>query len=1271
MTDKAGKTYGNSNKPALEAHGGDSDSGGGGFLSLPRKSDWSLASTRDQAQQQSQQQRQNARLDDHPQRQRRLNESDDTALLNNRTTLAGTKKTKTKTKKQILHHQQQHDGDGDGPDRTSKNQKNTKSTERAAEEAKSHTSKHHKLSTKKDKLLLNNRTTSEATTKTTKKQNLHQHQQQHDDVDDGHGHHRTTETKNITKSAEIDAEAAKSYTSKYHKLSTKKKNHRFPSSNETGGVIIPDLKAPAGAVVSSSLSITGNTTSTTSANSKTSRNKTTYSIGGVGDAETLMSVQEIKKEIEMQKRKRRKKRDQGLLKKTDEENTQQVLYSGGGNSTHNETGHLRPIDWQAVRLVQRRQRPQFPDDNVAKDDNPYPIDPLGGEFDVRSLRQLNLTIDVQNLGVLLDGGRHYFPVDWIKRMIHVISVMKYNLLHFRLTDDQVFNIQLESRPLLAYPSRLDGNTKVYQPDELRDIVKFAQERGVTVIPEINVPGHAGAWGGMPELIVQCPNFICQKGYSVPLNVSNPLLRPVLKDVLVEVIDIFDKPPLLHLGGDEVEMSIPCTDEVGEQKFDYNVFEAMLREILEEVGYDDSRVIRWEMMRFIEGLDRAGNITHFWFTQPGNTGTGVGGRWGTYYNGYTNPVFNSQGLYFDVNDHDSAYDIYVHAQQNTHLRHADSPNLGIIAGTFELGVDHWLDRNVVGKLLAVAIGASHVDIRSEDELYGFYKRECRKIGFSDDICLLYADAPIEFGKFRQDLKNGIHDKVTWKQWQNDICERFTITGERRVYNTNPIFRNQKMSLMQAGQNAFFDSLDEESLEVRQMIAQNVSTSESPTTPFDGLQRLVDHTGAILDISSDSARHFRLREILRHSIHPMGMNLAQVRLIDDMSFSYMSDVFPQLQFTTIPEKTLPTADVLKHLRDEASTLGVAILPEVSLTTNAGGMYLSMFNIECPKYICQRGHDATNSWNLGIPADINDSNFVAVAYGIVNDVLGLGSSPFLHFGGDERRTVAPCFKEGLDEEPNFAGFERKLGKLLQVTNMTSNRIIRWENEERIHYPDRLGDITQCRPNDKVCPEKYGSSPYPWMATVDVRRGDAWQVFNTTRWLATMPNRPLSIVAELGGLRKDYFDKNQINLRLLAFNLATIDYSAVEGDTSFIIQSQDDFEAHYPRWCSDVLNLDRKTCSAFSNRTETSSLHVEDAMELDPTLRQTMTALTCNTFTRSEKIRVFRNDTIPTALSIQREAAEAAAITEEEATDQLESNTTASRATMEPVVNTATAND
>ena len=120
---------------------------------------------------------------------------------------------------------------------------------------------------------------------------------------------------------------------------------------------------------------------------------------------------------------------------------------------------------------------------------------------------------VQYLGVLVDAGRHYFPISWLKNLIDILHRMKFNLIHFRLTDDQAFNVRLESHPELAKPSAVNNPTgAVYSTAELVDLVAYADEKNITIMPEINVPGHAGAWSGIPGFLVPCPEFICLKGY---------------------------------------------------------------------------------------------------------------------------------------------------------------------------------------------------------------------------------------------------------------------------------------------------------------------------------------------------------------------------------------------------------------------------------------------------------------------------------------------------------------------------------------------------------------------------------------------------------------------------------------------------------------------------------------------------------------------------------------------------------------------------------------
>jgi hypothetical protein len=164
-------------------------------------------------------------------------------------------------------------------------------------------------------------------------------------------------------------------------------------------------------------------------------------------------------------------------------------------------------------------------------------------------RKLPLTPAVEYLGLLLDAGRYYFPLEWMHNLLDYLHLLGFNLLHLRLTDDQAFNVRLKSRPELAQPAPGSGD-RVYSPDELRRLVAYAKSKGIIIMPEIDVPGHAGAWAGkIPDIVVPCAEFICRKGYGIPLNVSNPGLIQIIRDVMKEIKDIFTTTPFFHLGGD--------------------------------------------------------------------------------------------------------------------------------------------------------------------------------------------------------------------------------------------------------------------------------------------------------------------------------------------------------------------------------------------------------------------------------------------------------------------------------------------------------------------------------------------------------------------------------------------------------------------------------------------------------------------------------------------------------------------------------------------------
>lgn len=416
-----------------------------------------------------------------------------------------------------------------------------------------------------------------------------------------------------------------------------------------------------------------------------------------------------------------------------------------------------------VLARQHGPSPKFPSDFNIKG---TVIDVLRhSEFNTSSLKPLNLTLNTNMLGILIDAGRHYFSIDWLKRLVDVLAALQYNLIHLRLTDDQAFAIQLESQPALAYPTNLNGNTKVYSREEMKDLIAYARNQNINIVPEINVPGHAGAWAGIPGLVVPCKKQACRKGYALPLNISHPDFRTILTDVLREVVDIFENPPYLHLGGDEMEMAKPCFDEVGAKMFNYSIFETMLKEILNDIQYPEEQVIRWRETSFAGKGDnvrvpRAGTINHWWHDTPGKTENVTVGT----------PIIGSARLYMDVNENEAAWEVFLHSRKWWHLDDVFAQNApvnlkGIIIGAFELGEELFFDRNVVGRLLAVLIGVSNIEVQNGNEVNEAYGQLCHQVGFPESLCHAYGHPLLDPRDYRSKWGK------MWVAWKMDTCNRF--------------------------------------------------------------------------------------------------------------------------------------------------------------------------------------------------------------------------------------------------------------------------------------------------------------------------------------------------------------------------------------------------------------------------------------------------------------------------------------------------------------------
>jgi hexosaminidase len=162
-------------------------------------------------------------------------------------------------------------------------------------------------------------------------------------------------------------------------------------------------------------------------------------------------------------------------------------------------------------------------------------------------------------GLMFDVGRHVFNVDYIKKFIDRMAHFKLNVLHWHLTEDQGWRIEIKKYPKLtdigAWRTNADGTRYggFYTQDQVREIVAYAASRFVTVVPEIELPGHAlAALAAYPELSCTGGPFSITDKWGVYDDVycaGKEATFSFLQDVLEEVLPLFPG-KFIHIGGDE-------------------------------------------------------------------------------------------------------------------------------------------------------------------------------------------------------------------------------------------------------------------------------------------------------------------------------------------------------------------------------------------------------------------------------------------------------------------------------------------------------------------------------------------------------------------------------------------------------------------------------------------------------------------------------------------------------------------------------------------------
>lgn len=224
-------------------------------------------------------------------------------------------------------------------------------------------------------------------------------------------------------------------------------------------------------------------------------------------------------------------------------------------------------------------------------------------------------------GMHLDVSRHFQPVEFVKKFIDQMAQYKFNTFHWHLTDDQGWRIEIKKYPRLTTVGANRPETMVdrnfspyigdgiphggfYTQEQIKEVVAYAKERHITVIPEIELPGHASA------ALAAYPQFGCKADYEYKVQTTWGIFKEVfcpteetfkfLEDVLDETIALFPDSPYIHIGGDEVLKDHWKESEFVQElkrrenlKDEYEVQSYFIRRIERHLSKRGKKMIGWD------------------------------------------------------------------------------------------------------------------------------------------------------------------------------------------------------------------------------------------------------------------------------------------------------------------------------------------------------------------------------------------------------------------------------------------------------------------------------------------------------------------------------------------------------------------------------------------------------------------------------------------------------------------------------------------------------
>lgn len=155
-------------------------------------------------------------------------------------------------------------------------------------------------------------------------------------------------------------------------------------------------------------------------------------------------------------------------------------------------------------------------------------------------------------GLLIDVGRHFHPVEVLKRNLDAMAAVKMNVLHWHLTEDQGFRVESKVFPRLH---QLGSDGQFFTQAQVREVVDYAADRGIRVMPEFDLPGHSTSWFvAYPEYSSAPGPYAIERRFGVfgpAFNPADERIYPFFDAFFKEMAGLFPD-PYLHIGGDEVE-----------------------------------------------------------------------------------------------------------------------------------------------------------------------------------------------------------------------------------------------------------------------------------------------------------------------------------------------------------------------------------------------------------------------------------------------------------------------------------------------------------------------------------------------------------------------------------------------------------------------------------------------------------------------------------------------------------------------------------------------